>query len=186
MNLPIVKRANRVPTKQKKILVAYWLTLARPERDLFVEMIRILAAELDAVPFEPHLSICVASNTKTARDAVKRVSVSPIRLRIKGVSVSSKFTKTLFVRFERSATLDDLNTKLRRAAKVPKEVLRDPHVSLLYQRMPMSAKRQLASTIRLPFKEVLFDSIKAVRCNSPMEVPADVDSWRTVAIKKLR
>jgi hypothetical protein len=180
-----VKQANHVPTEQKKIVVAYWLTLARPERDLFVEMIRILAAELDAAPFEPHLSICVASNTETARDAVKRISVSPIRLRIKGVSVSTKFTKTLFVRFERNAALDELNTKLRRAAKVPKGALRDPHVSLLYQRMPMSAKKELASTIRLPFKEVLFDSIKAVRCSSPMEVPADVNSWRIVATKRL-
>jgi hypothetical protein len=180
-----VKRANRAPTKQKKMLVAYWLTLARPERDLFVEMIRILAAELGAVPFEPHLTICVVPNTKTARDVVRQISISPIRLRIKGVSVSSKFTKTLFVRFERNAALDKLDARLRRAGKVPKGVLRDPHVSLLYQRLPMSAKRQLASGIRLPFKEVLFDSIKAVRCNLPMETPADVKSWRTVATKKL-
>ena len=186
MNSPTVKRANRVPTKQKKILVAYWLTLARPERDLFVEMIRILAAELGGVPFEPHLSICVTPNTETVRDVLKQVSVAPIRLRIKGVSFSNAFTKTLFVRLERNAALDELNTKLRRAAKVPKSVLRDPHVSLLYQRLPMSAKKQLASTIRLPFKEAVFDSIKAVRCSSPMEMPADVKSWRTVATKRLR
>ena len=151
-----------------------------------MELIRILAAELDAVPFEPHLSICVAPNTETVRYVLKQVSVSPIRLRIKGVSFSNLFTKTLFVRFDRNAALDELNAKLRRAAKVPNEVLRDPHVSLLYKRMPMSAKRELASTIRLPFKEVVFDSIKAVRCSSPMEVPADVNSWRTVATKRLR
>jgi hypothetical protein len=174
-----------VPTERKKIAVAYWLTLARPERDLFVEIIRILATELDVPQFEPHLTICVASNTRIAREAVRQISASPIRLRIKEVSVSNKFTKTLFLRFERSAGLDDLNTKMRRAAGVPKEVLRDPHVSLLYKRMPMSSKRELAATIRLPFKEVLFDSIKAIRCQMPMDRPADLNSWRTVASKKL-
>ena len=174
-----------MPTKQKEIVIAYWLTLARPERDLFVEMIRILAAELDGVRFEPHLSICVTSNRKAAAEVVKQMSASPIRLRIKGVSFSNAFTKTLFVRFERNAALDDLNAKLRGAAKIPKEILRDPHVSLLYKRMPLSAKKELAATIRLPFKEVVFDSIKAIRCSSPMETPADVNSWRTVATKKL-
>jgi hypothetical protein len=174
-----------VPTKQKKTVIAYWLTLARPERDLFVQMIRILAAELDAIPFEPHLSICVASNTETARDVVKQMSGSPIRLRVKGVFVSTKFTKTLFVRFERNAALDALNIKVRRAAKIPQEILRDPHVSLLYKNMPMAAKRELAAMLRLPCKEVVVDSIKAIRCSSPMEAPADVNSWRVVAAKKL-
>lgn len=166
-------------------MIAYWLVLARPERDLFVEIIRILASELDAVPFEPHLSICVGSDTEAAREVLKQISAAPIRLRIKDVAVSSKFTKTLFVRFERNAALDDLNANLRRAAKVPKEAMRDPHVSLLYKHMPMSAKKELASTLRLPFEEVTFDAIKAVRCLAPMTTSADVESWRTVATKKL-
>ena len=152
-----------MPAERKKILIAYWLTLARPERDLFGEIIRILAEELDAVPFEPHLSICVSSDTAAARDVIKQMSSSRIRLRIKGVSFSDAFTKTLFVRFERNAALDDLNARMRRAAKVSKGILRDPHVSLLYKTMPRSAKKELATTIRLPFEEVTFDSIKAIR-----------------------
>lgn len=181
-----MRKGKHVSTERKKIAVGFWLTLARPERDLFVEMIRILAAELGVPRFEPHLTICVGSNTRTAREAVRKISVSPIRLRIKEVSVSNKFTKTLFVRFERSAALDDLNTKMRRAAGVPKEVLRDPHVSLLYKRMPMSSKKELAATIRLPFKDVLFDSIRAIRSEMPMNRPTDVNSWRIIATKKLR
>ena len=174
-----------MPAERKKTLIAYWLTLAQPERDLFAEIIRILAEELDAVPFEPHLSICVSSDTAAARDVVKQMASSRIRLRIKGISFSDAFTKTLFVRFERNPALDDLNARMRRAAKVSKGILRDPHVSLLYKTMPRSAKKELATTIRLPFEEVTFDSIKAIKCSSPMEVPADVKSWRTIVTKKL-
>jgi hypothetical protein len=175
-----------VPTKHKKASLAYWLTLARPERDLFAEIIRILAAELDAPRFEPHLSICVTRDSKAARDIVKQVFTAPIRLRIKDVSFTTAFTKTLFVRFERSAALDELNARLRRATKARPETLRDPHVSVLYKSLRMSSKKELASAIRLPFTEVVFDSIKAVQCHVPMETPADVDSWRTVATKRLR
>lgn len=180
-----MKRAKRAPTKNKDIVIAYWLTPARPEADLFAEMIRILADQLGAVPFEPHLSICVTPDSKAANDIVKQGSVSRIRLRIKGLSFSDAFTKTLFVRFERNAALDELNAKLRRAAKAPQEILRDPHLSLLYKDLSTPLKRGLASMIRLPFSEVTFDAIKAIRCHSPMTVPADVKSWRTVAAKKL-
>ena len=186
MNSLVVRRATHVPTKHKKTSLAYWLTLARPERDLFAEIIRILAAELGAPRFEPHLSICVTRDTKAMRGIVKQVFTAPMRLRIKDVSFTTAFTKTLFVRFERSAALDELNATLRRATKVRQETLRDPHVSLLYKRLRMSSKKELASAIQLPFTEVVFDSIKAVRCYSPMETAADVDSWRKVATKKLR
>jgi hypothetical protein len=181
----MVKRPKEAPAKDKDTVIAYWLMPARPEADLFAEMIRILADQLDAVPFEPHLSICVTPDSKTTRKIVKQISVSPIRLRIEGVSFSSMFTKTLFVRFERNAALDALNTKLRRAARAPQDILRDPHVSLLYKDLPAPLKRELAATIRLPFSEVSFDTVKAIRCRSPMTVPADVTSWRTVAAKKL-
>jgi hypothetical protein len=172
-------------TMRKETILAYWLIPARPERDLFVEFIRILADELDAPRFEPHLSICAAPNADAVRKILGSLASAPITLRVKSVSYSNLFTKTLFVRFERNAALDKLNVAVRRAAKAPEEVLRDPHVSLIYKRMPTGAKRELASTLRLPFKEVVFDSIKVLRALSPMDCAADVDSWRTVAMKKL-
>jgi hypothetical protein len=181
-----VKRATHVPSKNEKTSLAYWLTPAWPEGDLFAEIIGILAAELKAPVFEPHLSICVTSDTDAARDLVKQVFTRPIRLRIKGVSMSTALTKTLFVRFEGSAALDQLNAKLCRGTKGRQKTLRDPHVSLLYKSLPMSWKRELASTLWLPFTEVVFDSLKAVQCHAPMETPADVESWRVVATKKLR
>ena len=47
----------------------------------------------------------------------------------------------------------------------------DPHVSLLYKKLAPSVKRELASAIRFPFREIVFDSIKAVRCTLPVELP---------------
>jgi hypothetical protein len=179
-----VKRASRARTKEKTLLV-YWLVPARPQRDLFAEIIRILATELKAPRFEPHLTICATADNAQTRQALKKIRGAPIRLRIAEVNASDRFTKTLFVRFHRNQALDDLNQRVRRAAKISRGFLGDPHMSLLYKRMPRSAKRELASTIKVPFREVVFDFLKAVRCNSPMKTSADVSSWRVVATKKL-
>jgi hypothetical protein len=62
--------------------------------------------------------------------------------------------------------------------------LRDPHISLLYKKMPASTRRELAAAIKLPFREVMFDCIKAMRCVSPTESRRDVESWHQVATKR--
>jgi cyclic phosphodiesterase-like protein len=166
-------------------VLAFWLVPARPERELFAELIRILAAEMKALPFEPHLTICAAPDTSDARQALRKISAAPIRLQIASIGVSNRFTKTLFVRFRPHRALDELNRRMRAAAEVPQHILREPHLSLLYQRMPISAKKELASVIRLPFREVIFDAVKTVRCSSPTRTAVDVNSWRVVATKKL-
>ena len=161
-------------------MLAFWLVPARPERDLFAELIRILAIELKAPRFEPHLTICSGPDTKTVRDALKTITNDAVRLRVRGLAASGDYTKSLFIRFTATSALDDLNRQLRRAAKLPVRALRDPHVSLLYASMPLSSKKELARTIHLPFREVIFDSIKVVRCNSVTKTPADVRSWRVL------
>ena len=169
---------NRV---QRDRAIVYWLTPAKAERELFCEIVRILAKQLDAPRFEPHLTLCLAPDRQSLSKVLRRIKLSPIRLRVRGLSCSAEFTKTLFVRFKSSRALKELIVDLGGEAKS----LRDPHVSLLYKRIPARLKKELTSTIKLPFREVVFDSIKAVRCASPTKTRADIESWRVIATKRL-
>jgi hypothetical protein len=45
---------------------------------------------------------------------------------------------------------------------------------------------ELAGTIKLPFGEVTFNSISAVRSVNPIETKADVEAWEVLAEKALR
>ncbi len=169
-----------------KIATVYWLIPAEPERRLFRELIRILAKQFDAPRFEPHLTLLVAAEDRqTSKQIVEQTDASLIQLRLQEISFSSTFTKTLFMRFKSNDALKKLIVDLRRAAKSRGKFVRDPHVSLLYKKIPVAVKRGLASTIRLPFKEVVFDSIKAVRCHLPVRDRADVEAWRVLATKSL-
>ena len=51
--------------------------------------------------------------------------------------------------------------------------------------MEATVKSELANSIRIPFREVTFDSAKAVACTVPIKTRADVESWRVVAAQTL-
>ena len=101
----------------KKTAIVYWLFPAKPERDLFCEIVRILRKELRAPNFEPHLTLLVSSkNGRSSKEVLRQIRSRPIRLSVRGVAFSPKFTKTLFVRFTPNSALKKLAIDLRRAA----------------------------------------------------------------------
>jgi hypothetical protein len=171
---------------RKRTATVYWLIPAEPERELFSEIIRILAKQFDAPRFEPHVTIFTAPQDRQPRKTLRQLATTPIRLKIRDISFSRKFTKTLFVRFKSSAGLEKVILDLARATKSRAKPSINPHLSLLYKKVDVSTKRELAATIKLPFREVIFDSIKAMRCISPTTTPAEVKAWRVLATKSLR
>jgi hypothetical protein len=77
-----------------------------------------------------------------------------------------------------------LNQVIRSAAQDSSDYDLKPHLSLLYKRVSVQTRRQLARSIEVPFPQVVFDSLKAVRCVSPTHTRADVEGWRVVAEKQ--
>lgn len=171
----------------KRTAIVYWLIPAGDERELFCDIIRILYREFDAPNFDPHLTVLATKeDRKSPRKILRELRSAPVQLNARTVGFSSQFTKTLFVRFAPSKSLDQLTVALARAANASAKRVRDPHLSLLYKNIPVAFKKELARTIRLPFGKVLFDSIAAVRCISPTKTRADVKAWRVIATKSLR
>lgn len=171
----------------KKTAIVYELLPAKPERDLFCEIIRILCKELRAPNFEPHLTLFVTGKTgMSPKKVLQTVHFRPIRLSIRNTAFSRKFTKTLFVRFKSSPALRKLATDLARAAKVAGGPPSDPHVSLLYKKIPARVQRELARTIKLPLRTVRFDSIAAVQLTLPVRTGASIGKWKIVAKSRLR
>jgi 2'-5' RNA ligase len=170
----------------KKAAIVYWLLPAKPERELFCEVIRILREQFDAPNFEPHLTLFVTANGRQPPARILRqIRSGPIRLSTNGVAFSPKFTKTLYVRFKPNSSLRKLALDLRRAAKSRAQSPTDPHISLLYKKTSRAAQKEVAQVMKLPFRTVVFDSIAAVRLTLPVRTRGDVERWRIVASKKL-
>ena len=167
--------------------VAYWLVPAPAERELFQTIIKILARELDAPLFEPHLTLFSTSREGALPSRVwQETKAAPRKLRIRGVRFSALFSKTLFIRFAKGAALDQLAARLQRKCGARVSPVADPHLSLCYKHLPAATRKRLAAMIRLPLREVVFDTLKVVRCASPTRTAADVAAWRVLARQKLR
>jgi len=172
----------------RRIVIAYWLIPAEPAHRFFQDLINDLARRYDAPVFEPHVTIYVG---KDGTDAVDRTLLKaardcePIVLQALEVSGSSEFTKTLYVHFVMTTELHQLNHSIRTAARDSSDYQLSPHLSLLYKRISMQDRHLLTHSIEVPFPEVTFDSLKAVRCVSPTQSRADVEAWRVVAEKPL-
>lgn len=168
----------------KRTAIAYWLIPAEPERGILEDLIGDLARRYNAPVFEPHVTIHVGSERAGVTEKVISQSVprqEPFSLGLLDVGHSDKFTKAVFVRLVLSAELQRLNEIICGMAQDSAHYVLKPHLSLLYKKIPVTSRRELAASIELPFSEVVFDAIKAVRCASPTSTPADVAKWRVLA-----
>ena len=169
-------------------VIAYWLIPSEPAHSFFQRIINDLARRCDAPVFEPHVTIHVgADRADAAKNGLgaaarecKLIGLKPLR-----IDQSNDFIKTLFVQFAASAELSKINGIIREAANDWSQYELKPHLSLLYKNLAVATRCELAASINVPFVEVTFDAIKAVRGVSPTESGADVETWRVVAAASL-
>jgi 2'-5' RNA ligase len=174
-------------SSMKKTAIAYWLIPAEPARSSFERTIADLARRYNAPVFEPHMTIYVGSDRVEAEEVIAKAVSGCQLVQAKALKVcqSGEFVKTLFVQFALDRKLQQLNEMIRDAAQDSSDYQLNPHLSLLYKKVSILARRQLAHSIKVPVSEVTFESIKAIRCASPTQNRADVEAWRVVATKLL-
>ncbi|SRR6266496_3177354 len=172
----------------RRIVVAYWLIPAEPARSYFQSVINDLAERYNAPEFEPHVTVHVGvEGTDTVDEMLSKAAQGCERIVLQSLEVSgfSEFTKTLFVQFAVTTKLQRLNQSIRIATQNLSDYQLNPHLSLLYKTISTQDRQLLTHSIDVPFPEVAFDSLKAVRCVSPTESRADVEAWHVVAAKPL-
>jgi 2'-5' RNA ligase len=162
--------------------VAYWLRPETAAREMFSREIRKLAEQFGAPLFEPHVTIFVApENSRAPLQVLREVGQVNIELTIHSIRFSEQFTKTLFVQFETNSALQQLGDAIWKASGARERYLIDPHLSLLYAKLPTETKQRLADNVRLPFREVRFISICAMRCARPTTTAVEVEQWKLIA-----
>jgi len=168
----------------RQTVIAYWLIPSEPAHSFFQRIINDLARRYDASVFEPHVTVHVGADQGRASEKAlgeaarqcKLIGLTPL-----GIDQSDEFIKTLFVQFAMSAQLRQINDIIREAANDSSQYELKPHLSLLYKNLAAATRSDLAASINVPFSEVTFDAIKAVRCVSPTGSGADVEAWHVVA-----
>lgn len=170
------------PGQMAEKAVAYWLLPETVAREVFSREIRELARQFGAPLFEPHVTVFIApENSPAPREVLREVGQVNIELTIHSIRFSEQFTKTLSVQFETNSALQQLGDAIWKASEAPERYLIDPHLSLLYAKLPPETEQILADTIRLPFRAVRFTSICAMRCARPTTSAIEVEQWKLLA-----
>ncbi len=155
---------------EKRFATLIWLIPAQPSYTSLSLFIADLARRFDAPVFEPHLTLGSLTGESLGRIKIPR---RPITLKVIGVFTSEVFTKTLFVRFAGTRALEGL----RSSFGMEKDGY-DPHLSLLYCKLPEGEPQRLATSLRLAQGEVVFDRFSVVRCPDPTITKKDVEAWK--------
>jgi len=167
---------------KKPRAIAYWLLPETAAREVFAEKISELARRFETPVFAPHVSVFIApANSRPPAEILRELGAVTIELTIHSIRFSAQFTKTLFVQFERSVSLQELGDRIWKASRAPERYVIDPHMSLLYASLAAEKKKALVDQITFPFREVSFSSICAMRCARPTATIAEVEQWRLLA-----
>lgn len=136
-------------------------------------LIADLARRFDAPLFGPHLTL-----GRVADQAFRemRVETGPITLEAIGIFASQVFTKTLFLRFAPTPALQALRASLGMNAGNY-----DPHLSLLYCKLPPGEGKRLAGSIGLALDRITFDRFCVVRCPDPTTAREEVEAWERLS-----
>ena len=173
----------------RQTVTAYWLIPSEPAYGFFQRIIDDLARRHDAPVFEPHVTVHVGTDqASAAENALVEAAreCDPIGLKPVGLDHSEEFVKTLFVQFAMNAKLRRINDVIREAANDLSKYELKPHLSLLYKNLAATTRTQLAASIKVPFSEIAFHSLQAIRCLSPTQNGTDVEAWELIGARRLR
>ena len=142
-----------------------------------------MSEQFDAVEFEPHVTLHSApSDDAEARAIVARISrqFPPIHLIPNGLEHTEIYTKTLFMQFDESIVARQMSEIATNGFSRPSNYQLNPHLSLLYKKLPRAKQQDLCRSLKVPTGAYRFDRIRILETEVPIEDAGPVRGWRTV------
>ena len=163
--------------------ISLWLRPQEPLRTTLSAIVRRLARDLQAIEFEPHVTVfCGRSSDEEAEETAREIAARfpPMELTAERLGYTSSFTKTLFVEFLESASARELSEAARRGCARPSDYVFRPHLSLVYKTLLEARQRQLCGSLDVPMGAYVFDRIRMIETRLPIAEAAAVRQWREV------
>ena len=169
--------------------IAIWLVPREPERKILQSLIAGLATRFSAPEFVPHVTVCSCRRSLPEQELAVTAALAercpPLTLRTQGLACSERLTRAFFVRLASAEMLMWLRKSLQEALPHSSADDFSPHLSLLYQILPLADRVKLVEETRLPFREIIFDQIWAVAIPETINAAEDLSGWQPVFRRRL-
>lgn len=161
---------------------AVWLIPRQADRTILQELITDLAGRFCAPEFIPHVTI-YSGHRSLLQDELAGIAALARRcpqltLCTDGLASGDRLTRTLFVRLRWDKTLCCLRDLLQVELGQLAPHLFEPHVSLLYQCLPLQVRNKLTRQIILPLQEISFDQVRVVAIPEEIDTPDKLSGWQ--------
>jgi hypothetical protein len=164
--------------------VAIWLVPSQAEREILQALITDLAGRFSAPGFVPHATIYSCRRSSSQNELAVTAALArqcpPLTLCTAGMAISDRLTRAFFFRLGPDKMLQWLRTSLQDELSQTSADGFDPHISLLYQLLPVTDRAKLAGEIRLPFDEIRFDQLWAVAIPETINITENLTGWQTL------
>lgn len=170
-------------------LVAFWLVPNKEQKKILEKTIRKLAKKTNCLPFEPHITLFVTKkhkNTKFYKDILFKTAKNfePISLLLYKLCYEQIFTKSAYFHINKTKKLLDLFAFLNGFFSNSDFEFK-PHLSLLYSNLSELEKKRLTKDVPKNKHFILFDTIKLIEINFPVENNKDIESLDVIATKDM-
>ena len=166
------------------ILFSLWLIPAQPINSSLVTYVNDLSEHYHSPSFQPHVTLFCGKtkNLESTLSTIKKMSaqISPLTLSVTGVEATNEYYKSVFITLSNSSELNSFFQQARTLDLQSQYVLM-PHLSLLYQNLPLAQKQDIANKIQssLNIQSITFDRIQ-VMTDIDQEGSSAVKSWRVL------
>jgi hypothetical protein len=125
---------------------------------------------------------CGPSNASEAWAAAKAISARfpPANLSVDRLDYSDRFTKTLFIQFAESAVAQRMFEAARVCFASPSDYVFNPHLSLIYKRLPKVKQRLLCQSLSTLRGTYTFDRVRMIETELPIEDAGPVRRWKAI------
>ncbi len=169
-------------------LFSVWLIPSAPFQAALQPHIDHLAKTHDAPTFKAHTTLFCGKTSdleKTKKTLAKLLkNQKPITLKAISLDTSEKYYKTLYIQFEESLLLNQLNQSYHEKINPDSDYTLNPHLSLLYKFLPSEQKKTIASDAwpkitdaLYPDKLIRFDTVKLMTDAEEIG-PEAVKNWK--------
>jgi 2'-5' RNA ligase len=163
---------------------AIWLVPRQPDCTILQNLIADLAGRFSSPEFVPHMTIHSCRRSSRQEELVITAALArscpPLTLRMNGLAFGDRLTQALFVRLSSDKNLHWLRGSLQNKLRQTSGHDFEPHVSLLYQHLPVPVREKLTREIRLPLQEIGFDQMRVVAIPETIHTTENLSGWQTL------
>ena len=169
--------------------VAYWLVPRHPHREKLKTLIGALAERFSAPVFVPHVTVYScrrsAQQQELAAMAALASQFAAVTLCPTGLASQDNLSQALFLKLREESSIRGLCQSLHAAVAHPSGYELAPHVSLLYQMLPVRVREELVRETSIPLPNILFDELWAVAIPGQLRQQGDFGGWQPLLICRL-